>query len=104
MGMENGQSVDPLEQAIDMVIPITEAEIFGRVFEPVELNMSHDAANAIVKLDFNPADRDRMNALAEKARQGTLKSAEDAELENYIRVGHLLSIMQSKARQALKNR
>jgi hypothetical protein len=87
-----------------MVIPITEAEIFRRVFEPAGVNMSHEAAQAILKLDFNPTDRDRMNVLAEKARQGTLQSEEDTELENYIRVGHLLSIMQSKARQALKSR
>ena len=81
----------------------TEADIFGRVFESVEHNMSHEAARAILNLDFNNVDRDRMNALAEKARQGELAKTEDEELENYIRVGHLISILQSKARQALKN-
>jgi hypothetical protein len=55
-----------------------------------------------VKLDFDSADRKRMNALAEKARRGVLSKTEDEELENYIRVGQLLSIMQSKARKLLK--
>ena len=85
-----------------MVVRVTDADIFSRVFEPVEVNMSRDAASAILKLDFNSADRMRMDTLAEKARRGSLTSREDEELESYIRVGHLLSIMQSKARQALK--
>ena len=65
-------------------------------------SMSHAAAKAILALDFNAADRERMNVLAEKARQGELTRAEDDELEKYVRVGHLLSIMQSKTRQFLK--
>ena len=83
--------------------PVTsEAEIFGRVFEPVTVRMSAEAARAIVKLDFGTTDRKRMNTLAEKARRGTLSKKEDEELESYIRVGHLLAIMQSKARKVLK--
>ena len=42
-----------------------------------------------------------MNRLAEKARKGTLTQEEDDELERFIRVGDLLAIMQSKARQLL---
>jgi uncharacterized protein YnzC (UPF0291/DUF896 family) len=43
-----------------------------------------------------------MNALAERAREGTLTADEREELENYRRVGHLLGLMQSKARIALR--
>jgi hypothetical protein len=85
-----------------MVATASEAGIFSRVFEPRRIRMSLEVARAIVKLGFDPADKARMNALAEKARQGTLTKSEDEELENYIRVGHLLSIMQSKARKVLK--
>jgi hypothetical protein len=90
-------------RVIIMVVPITEADIFSRVFEPMDDHMSRAAAKAILKLDFNSTDRDRMNDLAEKARQGLLTSAEDEDLEKYIRVGHLLSIMQSKARQVVND-
>jgi hypothetical protein len=86
-----------------MVATVTDVEIFSRVFEPAEFNMSGEAAKEILKLDFARQDSARMNALAEKARQGNLSASEDSELESYIRVGHFLSIMQSKARQALKN-
>jgi hypothetical protein len=81
---------------------ITEAEVFRRIFEPEKPNLSRAAAQSILQLDFKPEDRARMNTLAEKARQGKLRKQEDQELETYIQVGHLLAIMQSKARQSLK--
>ena len=76
----------------------TEADIFSRIFEPEKPNLSAAAARSILQLDFPPTDRDRMNALADKARLGSLTPAEDRELNNFIHVGHLLAIMQSKAR------
>ncbi len=81
---------------------ITEAEIFSRIFEPDKPNLSAAAARSLLQLDFQPRDRARMDALAEKARKGKLTRLEDTELETYIQVGHLLAIMLSKARQSLK--
>ena len=80
----------------------TEAEIFSRIFEPAKPNLSPAAARSILQLDFHTADRARMDALAHKARLGKLTKHEDDELEKFIQVGHLLTIMQSKARQSLK--
>jgi hypothetical protein len=79
----------------------SEAAIFSRVLEPEKPTLSPDAAASILKLDFSQADRERMDALSEKARQGTLTPEEDQELESYIHVNHLLTIMQSKARRSL---
>jgi hypothetical protein len=81
---------------------ITEADVFRRVFEPEKPNLSPAAARSILQLDFKSEDRDRMNALAAKAQRGSLTKEENAELDTYIQVGHLLAIMQSKARQSLK--
>jgi len=81
----------------------SEAAIFSRVLEPEKPMISPDAARSILGLDFTAADRERMNALAAKARAGTLSKEEDEELENYLRVGDLLAIMQSKARRTLQN-
>lgn len=60
------------------------------------------AAEEILRLEFAAADIDRMNELAERNRRGLLSPAEDAEMEEYIRVGVQIEILQSKARQALK--
>jgi hypothetical protein len=45
-----------------------------------------------------------MRELSAKAREGTLSAAEQMEINNYERVGHVLSLMKSKARRSLKNR
>ena len=56
-------------------------------------------AHAILRLQFSPADRRRMNRLAETIHHGKLTPSEDEELNNYIRVGQILGILQSKARR-----
>ncbi len=43
-----------------------------------------------------------MNLLAERSREGGLSTDEEAELDSYLHVGNLLTIMQSKARVYLR--
>ena len=70
-------------------IDTSEAAIFSRVIEPEKVMLSPDAARAILALDFPPADRQRLQELAVKARAGNLTAAEQEELDNYGRVGSL---------------
>jgi hypothetical protein len=44
----------------------------------------------------------RMNLLAERARDGDLSADEQAELDSYLHVGNLLTIMQSNSRVYLR--
>ncbi len=81
---------------------ISEAAIFGRVLEPEEATLDVAAARAILDLDFKQPDKDRMRALLAKAKKGTLTAKEKVEIDNYERVGHMLSLMKSKARRSLK--
>jgi hypothetical protein len=80
----------------------SEAAILSRVVEPDKPTLSPRAARDILALDFSPADKDRMRQLSAKAREGTLTPDEQAAIDNYERVGHLLNILQSKARRSLK--
>ena len=82
-------------------IPTSEMAILRRVVESDQPVLSPDAARAILRLRFNASDRRRMNRLAAKNRQGKLKPEEEVELDNYIRVGQTLGILQSKARRSL---
>ncbi len=82
----------------------SEVAILSRVLEPDKPSLSPQAARDILALDFGPADKDRMRQLSAKARDGTLTPDEQAAIDNYERVGHLLNIMQSKARRSLKAR
>jgi hypothetical protein len=69
-----------------------------------EARLTPAAAEGILALGFDQADKDRMHALAAKAREGALTPEEQAEVEAYSRVGSLLGILQSKARRVLKGR
>jgi hypothetical protein len=82
----------------------SEVAIFGRVLEPEQATLDAAAARAILELDFRQADKDRMRQLLAGARAGTLSADEAIEIDNFERVGHMLSLMKSKARRSLKMR
>jgi hypothetical protein len=79
----------------------TEAAIWERVIHP-EGELTPRTARAILQLAFPTEDRRRMHELALKAQDGTLSAEEEVEIENYERVGTMLSILKSKARKVLK--
>ncbi len=85
-------------------LPYHEAAILTRIAGPGEPTLSSSAAKGILTLRFSTADKDRMLALAGKARAGTLTADEQAEVEAYSRISSLLGIIKSKARRALKRR
>ena len=78
--------------------------ILSRLVRPRETTLSRAAARALLQFRFSEIDVRRMNALSEKARRGTLTRNEREELDCYERVGHLLAILQSKARKSLRKR
>jgi len=82
----------------------SEVAIFSRILEPNQATLSAAAARALLALGFSQADKDRMRQLSTKAQQGTLTPGEQTEINNYERVGHILSLMKSKARRSLKGR
>jgi hypothetical protein len=79
----------------------SEVAMFGRILETGQADLHPEAARAILTLGFAPVDRERMRELSAKAQEGTLTPAEKVEIDNYERVGHMLSLMKSKARRAL---
>ena len=80
----------------------SEAAILGRIVRPERPTLSREAAKEILGLDFDQSDKDRMRQLSAKAREGALTPEEQAEIDNYERVGHFLNILQSKARRSLR--
>lgn len=79
-----------------------EVVIFERLIESGEKSLSPAAARYFLGLAFQPHDVERMKFLSHKAQEGTLTAAEEAEIDGYELVGHLLSILKSKARKILK--
>ena len=60
--------------------------------------MDSHVARYLLSLDFTQEDVHRMNLLAERSRDGGLSVDDEAELDSYLRVGNVLTIMQSSSR------
>ncbi len=80
----------------------TEAKIWERVVDPSWEQLDPRAAEALLRLRFTKFDLDRMNVLAELAREGGLSADEQLEIDSYERIGNMLAILQSRARLATK--
>ena len=80
----------------------SEAAIFSRVWADEGQPLSATLARHVLKLRFSADDQTRMHELSQKSQQGELSAEETDELDNFIRVGDLLAILQSKARRSLR--
>ena len=81
----------------------TEAAIWERVIHP-DGGMTRETARHVLQLGFWDDEQTRMHELATKNQSGTLTPDEEAELDNFCRVGTTLSILKSRARKLLKSR
>jgi hypothetical protein len=79
----------------------SEAAIWERIIHP-EGTITPRTARALLKLTFPPHDRMRMHELAVKAQEGTLTPDEELQIDDFERIGTMLSILKSKARKVLK--
>jgi hypothetical protein len=84
------------------ITPNTEAAILSRLIQSRE-EMTAEVAEYLLSINFEAPDVERMNFLAERASAGALSIDEEKELDSYLHVGSLLSIMQSRARRRLKS-
>jgi hypothetical protein len=91
-------------QTTESNVSTSAAAIFDRVFTNGKEPLSLELAKHVLSLTFSEQDKARMNELAEKNQEGTISRKEKEELFNYIKVGDLLALLQSKARIALKKK
>jgi hypothetical protein len=82
----------------------SEVALFGRLLSNGRGEMSRALAKYVLTLGFDEADQARMKDLAERNQQGTLSPHEQEELTSFVRAGHLLALLHSKARKALKKK
>jgi len=84
------------------VVETFDTAILSRAISPVRKTLSPDVDEEILQWDFPPEDKERMAELSGKARAGTLSADEETEIDSYVRVGHIVNLMQAKARLAIK--
>jgi len=82
----------------------TEAGIFGRILTNCKEVMTHELSRYVLTLGFSDAEQARMQDLATRNQENNLSADERQELMNYVRAGHLLALLHSKARKSLKKR
>jgi hypothetical protein len=82
----------------------SDVAIFGRLLSQHKRGMSADLARYVLTLGFTEADQARIEALAAANQQRSLSSDDHEELMGYVKAGHLLALLHSQARQALKKR
>lgn len=79
-----------------------ESAVLERMIEPQSAGLSGELARYVLSLDFNAVDHQRMNALSASVQDGELSAEEQGELDSYLHLGHLLALLQSKARLSLQ--
>ena len=80
---------------------LTEADILTEVVEPNRPTLSPELAEELLSLRFNDDATGRMRDLLQKNNAGTITPPEKLTLDNYLRVGEFLDLMQAKARITL---
>lgn len=81
--------------------PITDASILSDLvgLEPVDL--TPEAARALLKLKFGPKSKRTMERLLRANSSGSISADDRLLLEKYLRIGKLVDLVQAKARVAL---
>jgi hypothetical protein len=79
-----------------------EFDMFLRLWDKGK--MSATLARELLKINFAPEDDERMHELARKNQDGEITPDELRELDAHVRIGILVSILQSRARQVLKTK
>ena len=79
----------------------TQTTILSRALSAVAEPMSEELAHYLLSIRLDPADEQRANNLANKAREGLLTTEEHVEIDEYRRVGRVMEILRLRARNAL---
>ena len=66
-------------------------------------DLSPGTARMLLDFRFDASHHERVDLLSAKAQQGALTRIEQDELDEYLHVGTLLGILQSRARRVLAN-
>jgi hypothetical protein len=66
-------------------------------------DLSPETARMLLQFQFDVSHHERVRQLSEIAQRGALTPVEQDELDEYLHVGTLLGILQSRARRVLAN-
>jgi hypothetical protein len=76
--------------------------ILDQVIRPKRGGFPQELARYLLSLDFTRTQHARYARLAAKAQNGTLTRLEQSEIDEFLMVDAMLTVLQSKARVSLK--
>jgi hypothetical protein len=79
-----------------------EPAIWARLIQAPKAPIAPDAALYLLSIDFNEQDHARMHELMDKSNEGALTADGMAELDGYVNIANVLSVMHAQARAALR--
>lgn len=79
----------------------TQTTILSRALSAIAEPIGEELAHYLLSIRLDPADEQRANELASKAREGLLTTEENAEIDEYRRVGRVMEILRLRARKSL---
>ncbi len=77
------------------------ASYLDRLLDPITEALTPETASALLNFRADPDLEARIEELRDKAGEGTLTAAEDAEYKDFVEALDVVSIMQAKARRFL---
>ena len=80
-----------------------EPAIWARLIQMPKEPISPEVARYLLSIEFSEGDHARMQELMDKSNEGTLTPDEDSELDSYVNIANVLSVMHSRARVALRS-
>jgi hypothetical protein len=79
-------------------------KLLDRILEPISSSLNEEAARKLIGLKADRKTQARVAKLADKCNEDTLTPRERREYEMYVMVGHIIALLQAKARVLLARR
>ncbi len=76
-------------------VSLSEADILDELVEPHRNSLSARVAEELLSLNFRDSAKDTIRELLQKNNAGTITEVEKGTLENYLRVGEFLDLLQA---------
>jgi len=84
-------------------LPTTEIDILAQVVGPDDPSLRAELARSILAMRFTDEAQSTVRSLLDKGNQGTLTPPEQSALDQYLRVGQFIDLLQAKARPSLQD-
>ena len=79
-----------------------EIAVVARLIKADSGDLAPELARYLLTLGFGEEDQTHMSDLAARNQEGALSPEERDELQGYVKAGHLLALLHSKARKSLR--